>query len=109
MVSASSKGTSRNSLPIRLYSPSFVVEKQITAADSVLVLVDAIQAAHEHEPGTARRAEPCFQRLPVWFHRQPAHCCGDWGSDVRVAATSRYIRLSSSFSEISSRSSAAVG
>src|SRR5262249_55686552 len=87
---------------------SSVVEEQILAADPVLVLIDSVHATHEHKPGTARGAQTFFERLPVWLHEVP-HCWGFCGSVALVAATSRYILLSSSFNEMSSRSSAAVG
>ena len=57
----------------------------------------------------AHRSAPSFASSGFQLASTAPHCCGAGGSDVRVAATSRYIRLSSFFSATSSRSSAAVG
>ena len=60
----SAEGPARCS-PIRV---SFVVQKQISAADAVLVLIDSVRPSHEHEADAALGSEPCLKRCPVRCH-----------------------------------------
>src|SRR5271166_4356637 len=63
--------------PISRYVTSFlclqvtsacIVQVQVGAGDPMLVLVDPVDTAHEHESHAPCRAQPVFQRTPVWFH-----------------------------------------
>src|SRR5271157_3076725 len=45
-----------------------IIQVQVRAGDPMLVLVDPVDSAHEHESHASGRAQPVLQRSPVWFH-----------------------------------------
>src|SRR5271165_3719055 len=63
--------------PVSRYVTSFlclqvtsacIVQVQVGAGDPMLVLVDPVDSAHEHESHASGRAQPAFQRSPIRFH-----------------------------------------
>src|SRR6202035_4244259 len=83
-----------------------IIQVEITATDPVFVKIDAVHAAHEHEPRAPCGAQPVLQGFPIRFRNcSLAHCCADVGS----ALVCGYIWLSSFLSCISSRSSSRLG
>ena len=45
-----------------------IIQVQVRAGDPMLVLVDPVDSAHEHESHASCPAQPVFERSPVWFH-----------------------------------------
>src|SRR6266536_721712 len=83
-----------------------IIQVEISAADAMLVQVDAIHASHVHETGAAQATQSGFQRLPVRFHnRSVRHCCAGAG----CAFVCKYIWFNSLLSCISSRNSSRLG
>src|ERR1035437_1311967 len=45
-----------------------IIQVQVRAGNPMLVLIDPVDSAHEHESHASGRAQPVFERSPVWFH-----------------------------------------
>src|SRR5713226_3571878 len=49
-------------------APSRIIQIQIYPCNAMLVEVDAVHTAHEHESGTPLRSELLLERRPIRFH-----------------------------------------
>src|SRR6266849_10167297 len=52
-------------------APSRIIQIQIHPCNAMLVEVDAVHTAHEHESGAPFPSELLFERLPIRFHSFP--------------------------------------